>query len=255
MRKLFGLVAVAALALAGQAQAAAVPFTGSLAVQISSLPAISVTGAGVAVINGSGGGAALTSIQLAGGTFAAVASVPVTDPAAFPIGGVKAAPTNGPRISPAFNLGGQMAVQGVSNVCLFAACNGGPVANVNVPFTQNGTRGVGLGGAPIVVAGLVNVTVQGAPWTTGIVSIGTSSQQGFVHGPASGGAESAAAASGVIKLVTPVTINTNIGASPTLPAFGILTLHFDPIPEPGTLMLLASGVVGLGILGRRKMSK
>ena len=252
MRKLIGFVAVAALAFAGQAHAIAGTFTGTLAVQISALPPIAVSGSGAITLNGSDGPGHLVSVNIGSGFFAGVASVPVTDPAAFPIGGVKATVGNG---AGTFTLGGIMPVTGGSNVCLFGACNAS-IANVDVPFTVNGTRGVGIGGGPIVVGGLVNVTVQGAPWTTGAAVIGTSSVTGFVHGPASGGASSAAANSGVIRLVTPVVINTNIGASPTLPAWGILTLHFDNvIPEPGTLLLLASGVVGLGVLGRKRMSK
>ncbi len=250
MRKLFGLTAIAAFALAGQAHAAAVEFTGSVSVAISALPPIVVTGSGVAVLNGSGGLGALTSIDLVGGTFAATASIPVTDTAAFPIGGVKSGVQNG---AGSFTLGGIMPVIGTSNVCLFGACNAS-VANVDVPFTQNGTRGVGIGGGPITVGFLVQVTVQGAPWTTGVATIGTSSRSGFVHGPASGGASSAAANGGAVRLVTPVVINTNIGASPTLPAFAIFDVTFA-IPEPGTFLLLASGAVGLGLLGRKRMSK
>ncbi len=250
MRKLFGLVAVAAIALSGSvAQAAAVQFTGSVAVAIATLPPIAVTGSGTLTLNGSGGLGHLSSVNLGAGEFAGGASIPVTDPGAFPIGGVKASVTNG---AGSFALGGVMPIIGTANVCLFGACNAS-VANVNVPFTQNGTRGIGIGGGPITVGFLVTVTVQGAPWTTGVASIGTVSQAGFVHGPASGGASSAAANSGVIRLVSPVVINTNIGASPILPAFALLTLHF--IPEPGTLLLLASGAVGLGILGRKRMSK
>jgi hypothetical protein len=35
--------------------------------------------------------------------------------------------------------------------------------------------------------------------------------------------------------------------------FSTLTLHF--IPEPGLLLLIGSGAVGLGLLGRSRMKK
>jgi len=37
-----------------------------------------------------------------------------------------------------------------------------------------------------------------------------------------------------------------------LPAFGILTLNF--VPEPGTLVLLGSGIAGLVMFGRSRRS-
>ena len=41
------------------------------------------------------------------------------------------------------------------------------------------------------------------------------------------------------------------GAALTM--FATLTLHF--IPEPGLLLLISAGVVGLGLLGRSRMRK
>ena len=101
----------------------------------------------------------------------------------------------------------------------------------------------------------IKISVNGAPWVATTAKVGTVTVMGFVHGPASGGAATAGQASGVVQLVTPTIISTSIGASAVIPSFGILNLHFSAVPEPGTLLLLSSGVVGLVALGRKRMSK
>ena len=138
-----------------------------------------------------------------------------------------------------------MAVTGSSNVCLFSPCSAPPPANLVVPFTTGGVNGIGLGGSPITVSGLVTLTATGNGWTTGTASIGSVSVSGTAFNGTS------------VTLVTPTLISTNIGASAVIPAFATMTLSFVPavIPEPGTLLLLASGVAGLAMIGRKRMSK
>jgi hypothetical protein len=239
LRRVGPFVLVLALALAPAAsRAAAVPFTGTLAVQIATLPPVVVSSSGVATVSG---GAHVGSLALPGGTFATNALVvPVTDPAAFPIQGVQVTATNGAGSFSGSPLGGPMPLIGVAKVCLFGACGAPPVNNVVVPLSA-----VGVGGSQ-TVAFVVNVTVVGAPWTTGTALVGTLTQMGFAHGPASA-TSSTNAASGVVRLVTPIFVSTSVAPSPVVPAFGILRLHF--VPEPGTLLLLAGGIAVLARVG------
>ena len=105
--------------------------------------------------------------------------------------------------------------------------------------------------------------MEAMPWTIGTASVVnqtlkgnyiTLTRVGFAHGAASG-TTSTAADSGVIQLIAPmrtsnagITGNSNPGAN-----FTTLTLHF--IPEPGLLLLLASGVLGLGLVARSRMKR
>ena len=80
------------------------------------------------------------------------------------------------------------------------------------------------------------------------------SRQGFVHGPASNNTTTLRN-SGVIQLITPsqVTVQGVPANNFKLTLFSTLTIHF--VPEPGLLLLIGSGVVGLGLLGRSRLRK
>ena len=60
---------------------------------------------------------------------------------------------------------------------------------------------------------------------------------------------------GVLQIVTPAQVVTTILAlsNKKVASGGIFLLKF--IPEPGLLLLLGSGVIGLVVLGRTRMHK
>jgi hypothetical protein len=48
-------------------------------------------------------------------------------------------------------------------------------------------------------------------------------------------------------------IDTSAAIAGRIP--GEVILHFEFVPEPGTMLLLVSGAVGLAVIGRRRMRK
>lgn len=244
----FVLLVAAALA-APSAHAANLPFAATLGFELVGASEITAGGAGVAIVNGSGGGDSLATLDMPALAIQAVGqNLPVNDPQVFPLRGLgltvaNAAGTfmNGQAIIP---------LMGVAKICLYDPCSATPVTNLSVPLTV-----VGQGGT-VTVMGAVNMTVVGAPWTTGTAALyghgGTPiTRMGSRHGPLSG-MTSTAAASGELHLVTPIYISTSLSQQ-TLFTFARLSLHF--VPEPATLGLLGSGIGFLAIAGRRRLRK
>jgi hypothetical protein len=249
MRRALPLVAIAMLA-AGTARAAVLPFEATLEFSISTIGPIPIADTGVATVNGSDGGLHLTQLQLGAGAVSGGALTAVTDPAAFPITGVRVTAANAAGTIAETSGGaltGAIGLPGFMKICLFGTAGAcvAPVSNLSIPLTP-----IGQGGGA-VATGAVNLSVFGAPWTTGVAAIGTITSMGYAHGPASG-TSSTAQTGGSLRLVTPIYITTNIGAgpNPVIPAFAILTLRF--VPEPTTALLLGAGIALLGAIGRRK---
>lgn len=233
----------------GSAPAAPLGFTGTLEFRFYNTPPIAFSDTGVATINGSGPVGHLTSLGLAASQIATTgATVSYTDPFLFPIVGLQLTAHNGAGSFGGVGgagFGGPMPLAGTLKVCLYGTCGASTnYANMNVPLSV-----VGVAGAAVTqVGGLFKLTVIGAPWTTGTAAIGTYyTQMGGVSPLSNTGAPS-----GAVTLVTPIFVSTDLG-SPIIPLIASLTMHF--VPEPATLVLVGSGVVGLVAIGARRRGR
>lgn len=124
--------------------------------------------------------------------------------------------------------------------------------NLSIPLSVVGQAGA----TTMKASGGIAITVIGQGWTTGVASV-----TGVTTGtPATGNTNTAVLSGsdnrtpghgGTITLVSGFQAITNVAG--TLPGFAIQALSF--VPEPGTLLLLGSGVAGLAVLGRRRMRR
>jgi hypothetical protein len=268
MRRL--ILLLASLLAAGHAGAKTLDWHGTLNLELWQGNDVTAQGSGVATVNDSSGGAHLSTMRLAGG-ISGSGIIPVTDPEttgmiktiyvdSFRLGSGTLSGISG---APPLNPPAAIPVPGFARVCLFAAGCG---TNLPLNMTQNGgATGIGVGGLITLGGnGGIRISLEAAPWTlatmTGInqTALGayvTLSRAGFVHGAASASDSSTATNSGVIQLIAPMRVTTSgvPGNSTRVALFTTLTLHF--IPEPGLLLLIGSGVVGLALLGRSRMKR
>jgi len=202
----------------------------SLSITIDGLPTtVAWSGTGSANVNVE----AKSITELTAGIFSFTASLDLTTLPLFPSAGLLI-PGAANGTGNFFGVdtmagGGSMAIKGFATVCLFAVCAASPPENVTVPFTKDGENGIGLGGSPVFAPGppgLGNFTTYGNSWT--------------IRKPLTGG---------TVELEMPTLISTDIRFPPsTIPSFAVMTLTF--IPEPGTMLLLGLGLVGLTVRRR-----
>ena len=260
------------LAVAAPAGAKSVPWSGTLVLELGTLPALVGQGAGVATVNSTSGSDALNTLRLAGG-IAALTTVPVTDPevtgqiksvvidATLGSGTLSGIAGKLPGATPPGQITGARAlpVIGTARVCILVP---GCTYDLELQLTANdGNTGVGVGGQlTLGRLGAIRFSIVANPWTlgtgqgvsqTGNGGFVTKVRQGFVHGPASN-TSTTLLHSGIVQLITPMQVSTIgvPGNNEKLQLFGTLTLHF--VPEPGLLLLLGSGAVGLALLGRTR---
>ena len=287
MRKGLGLASAMAVVFAVASTAGASPlnWAGTLSFGLGTLPTSTITGGGVATVNGSSGTlpAHLGNLRLAAsrGNVTGTGTALVTDPDTYvginavviearpgtgtigPVSGA-VAPQGAPLTMNVMPLGG------LARVCLLdLSCT--PPNVILIPLTQptpmGGVKGIGVGGQIVGIGGNIRISIEAAPWTvktataidqtddnTGAAAFHNVTRMGFAHGPASG-TTSTAQPSGVLQLVTPSQVRTNLplGSNVKLSVLTELLIHF--IPEPGLLLLLGSGVVGLALIGRSRMKK
>jgi hypothetical protein len=200
----------------------------------------------------------IVSVRLTGVGLGLVAG-PQNNPGVLgPISGAIASTT-----TPAGGLG-TVPSQGMARICLVVpGCSG------NLPLdlgaTINGVAvGLGAGGLlTIGQLGMIRISLVGAPYTVKTVTafnrtnngaIDTYTEKGFAHGPLSN-TSSTGQTSGVLQAVSVnhVTVQGVPGNTDISGVFSRIVVHF--VPEPGLLLLLGSGAVGLALLGRKRARK
>lgn len=284
------LLGVLALFVAGQASATVLETWTRLSLQFTNLgrAEASDTEVGVTTVTGTGTGPHLQSITLGVVPGLSLNTVlPVTDPVVSNGGIVEVRLTSvrgrpdlagaggvGDRIG---NISGAIASTaggltpatipstGSVRICLFFTGCSGSYLPLDVGGTSAGVQvGGGVGGIlTIGGTGTIMISIVGAPYTVKTITnfnrtnnglVQTFMENGFAHGPASL-TSSTAQTSGVLQVVT-ANHTTTVGVPGNSDISGQFTrmlVHF--VPEPGLLLLLGSGAVGIALLGRSRIRK
>jgi hypothetical protein len=261
MRRLTTLLFGAVLAMSAASQAGASIATlvsGTLGVSIGALPSIQFPNQSTPLIAVSSGGGSFTepasvftgSVILPTALFT---GVPLID--GLTLAGV----ANGTKVI------AQGAAGGGHGTGILRAAGGlggpGPLAgsafvnvlglfNIQVPLSPVGTTG----GQTQVIGGSIVVTVFGTGWTTGAVTVtGVTTGSPATNTVINVGYDNRTPGhAGVVQLISPFKVITN--AAGNLPGLATQTLTFL-VPEPGTLLLLGSGVVGIAVYGWRRLRR
>jgi hypothetical protein len=116
--------------------------------------------------------------------------------------------------------------------------------NTNLVHITTGPR-AGITGVPFTVLGSIN------EMATQITNkVGTVTNELETFNVTMWGSNCVAAGTGVVTMISPTRVNTNLETGNT-PAIGRASYQF--VPEPGSLLLIGSGVIGLMLVARRKM--
>ena len=254
MRKLFAiLAAVSVLAVGAPAQAALVATNAILSVAIQGLAPLSIAGTGFVDVTGSTVTVPAGLVTLTGALIVPVTGVTsvvsLSVPALSHLSGVFS--RGGVPLSEKCPLGGPVA-PGSAIPPIGQACNN-PVGHGGGIMALTGTINVNI--LPGIVVIPVNLTaaligqggstnapfsIDAAVWTTGTGLVNTGINiSGLVGGNAP------------FTLVTPTFVSA-IGN--LLPIFAVMTLTniSHNIPEPGSILLIGSGIAGLVLLGSRR---